>query len=152
MFTNLEADDIDLGRTNARGVRAQKTYLAYCQQGTLEIPVENAGEGVNPFENAVASALRDKGYDIRHQVGTAGYFIDLTVVDPAKPGRFLLGIETDGASYHSARSVRDRDRPATAGPGGPGLEDSPHLEHRLVSAATERATVGGEGYRASQKE
>src|SRR5207249_5254974 len=29
---------------------------------------------------------------------------------PAKSGAFLLGIECDGASYHSGRSARDRDR------------------------------------------
>jgi hypothetical protein len=40
----------------------------------------------------------------------AGFYIDLAVVDPDKPGRFLLGIECDGASYHSSRSARDRDR------------------------------------------
>ena len=72
--------------------------------------MEHAGEGANPFEEAVASAMRGEGHDIRYQVGVAGYFIDLAAVDPAKPGRFLLGIECDGASYHSARSARDRDR------------------------------------------
>jgi hypothetical protein len=29
---------------------------------------------------------------------------------PQKAGTFLLGIECDGASYHSGRSARDRDR------------------------------------------
>ncbi len=43
-------------------------------------------------------------------MGTAGFFIDLAVVDPERPGRYLLGIECDGATYHSARSARDRDR------------------------------------------
>src|SRR5690606_4340537 len=32
------------------------------------------------------------------------------VVDPGNPGRFLMGIECDGATYHSAKSARDRDR------------------------------------------
>jgi REase_MTES_1575 len=32
------------------------------------------------------------------------------VSDPEKPGRFVLGIECDGAQYHSSRSARDRDR------------------------------------------
>ena len=41
---------------------------------------------------------------------TAGFIIDLAVVDPVKPGRYLLGIECDGATYHSSRSARDRDR------------------------------------------
>jgi hypothetical protein len=34
----------------------------------------------------------------------------LGVRHPAKAGTFLLGIECDGASYHSGRSARDRDR------------------------------------------
>jgi hypothetical protein len=43
-------------------------------------------------------------------VGVSGYFIDLAVRHPGKPGTFLLGIEFDGKSYHSGRSARDRDR------------------------------------------
>ena len=34
----------------------------------------------------------------------------MAIVDPDHPGRYLLGIECDGAAYHSARSARDRDR------------------------------------------
>ena len=37
-------------------------------------------------------------------------FIDVAVVDPGNPGRYLMGIECDGATYHSAKSARDRDR------------------------------------------
>ena len=44
------------------------------------------------------------------QVGVAGYHLDLAVVDPEQPGRYLLAIECDGATYHSAKSARDRDR------------------------------------------
>ena len=40
----------------------------------------------------------------------AGFFIDIGVRHPEKPGVFVLGIECDGASYHSAKSARDRDR------------------------------------------
>jgi REase_MTES_1575/Protein of unknown function (DUF3320) len=29
---------------------------------------------------------------------------------PPRPGEFILGVECDGATYHSARSARDRDR------------------------------------------
>jgi hypothetical protein len=32
------------------------------------------------------------------------------VKDPENPGSYLLGIECDGATYHSSRSARDRDR------------------------------------------
>ena len=50
------------------------------------------------------------GYDVIPQVGCSGYRIDLAVVDPDNPGRFILGVECDGATYHSAHSARDRDR------------------------------------------
>ena len=44
------------------------------------------------------------------QIGTGGFRIDLGIVDPERTGRYLLGIECDGATYHSSRSARDRDR------------------------------------------
>lgn len=34
----------------------------------------------------------------------------MAVIDPTSSGRYLIGIECDGAAYHSARSARDRDR------------------------------------------
>ena len=50
------------------------------------------------------------GYEIVSQVGCAGYRIDLGIVDPVNPKRYILGIECDGATYHSSHSARDRDR------------------------------------------
>jgi very-short-patch-repair endonuclease len=110
VFTNLTADDIDLGRSSARGVRALKTFLKYAKDGELDVPVATGREPDSPFEESVLSALRAAGYQVEPQVGSAGFFIDLAVVDPERPGRYLLGVECDGATYHSARSARDRDR------------------------------------------
>ena len=68
------------------------------------------------------------GYEIQSQIGVAGFFVDLAIVDPERPGRFLLGIECDGASYHSSRSARDRDRIRQAV-----LEDRDWIIHRIWS-------------------
>ena len=110
VFTNLTADDIDLSRTNARGVAVLKRYLKYAQTDEIDIPKPTGKLPDSPFEEEVADALRGDGYEIDHQIGSAGYFIDLAVKDPERPGRYLLGIECDGATYHSAQSARDRDR------------------------------------------
>lgn len=110
VFTNITADDIDLSRTQARGVAALKTFLAYAQHGRLDVPIVSDRPMDSPFEEAVAMALTTRGYTVRAQVGSTGFFIDLAIVDPERPGRYLLGIECDGATYHSARSARDRDR------------------------------------------
>lgn len=47
---------------------------------------------------------------MKRQIGASGFRVDLAVSDPDKPGRFTLGIECDGAQFHSSRSARDRDR------------------------------------------
>ena len=110
VYSNFLAADVDLRRSKATGIRALKTFLKYAATGALDMP-EATGRGADsPFEEAVADALRARGHDIEHQVGSAGFFIDLAVVDPDRPGRYMLGIECDGAMYHSARSARDRDR------------------------------------------
>jgi len=51
-----------------------------------------------------------QNYELRTQVGCAGFRIDLALVDPKNPGNYLLGIECDGAQYHSSSVARDRDR------------------------------------------
>jgi very-short-patch-repair endonuclease/Arc/MetJ family transcription regulator len=58
----------------------------------------------------VAYEIRALGYDFHPQVGSAGFFVDLGVLDPANPQKYVLGVECDGAAYHSSRYARDRDR------------------------------------------
>ena len=110
VYCNFVGADLDLQRSGARGVRALKTFLEYAQHGVIDIPTASGKEADSPFEEAVAARLRAMGHDVDHQVGSAGFFVDLAVVDPERPGRYLLGIECDGATYHSSRSARDRDR------------------------------------------
>ncbi len=110
VFTNLKSEDIDLNRSGARGVKALKTFLQYAESGRLDVPVATKKEADSPFEEAVFKQLTDAGYELQKQVGSAGFYIDMAVIDPLKPGKYMIGIECDGASYHSARSARDRDR------------------------------------------
>jgi very-short-patch-repair endonuclease len=91
-------------------VRALKQYLIYARTGILQQADDGLDQPTNDFERSVGDALKEKGYDVVPQIGVAGFFIDLGVRHPAKAGAFLLGIECDGASYHSGRSARDRDR------------------------------------------
>jgi very-short-patch-repair endonuclease len=110
VFTNITAADIDTSRTQSRGIRALKSFLQFAQTGQLHLPAETGKPFESPFEESVAKALEGLGYTIRQQVGSQGFYLDLAIVDPEHPGRYLLGIECDGAAYHSARSARDRDR------------------------------------------
>jgi very-short-patch-repair endonuclease len=110
VFTNLTSGDLDLTRTQAQGVSSLKLFLNYAETGILDNPGETQRDDESPFEDAVAHMLISEGLVVHRQVGSAGFFIDMAIVDPDRKGRYLLGIECDGATYHSARSARDRDR------------------------------------------
>ncbi|EQD41830.1 superfamily I DNA and RNA helicase and helicase, partial [mine drainage metagenome] len=62
------------------------------------------------FEVSVANVVTSLGYAVKPQLGVAGFFLDMAVRNPDRPGEYLAGIECDGATYHSGFSVRDRDR------------------------------------------
>jgi very-short-patch-repair endonuclease len=110
VFSSITGDDIDLERSKGRGVAALKMFLAFAQTGKLGIAESTGREADSVFEEQVAARLTALGYDVKMQIGAAGFFIDLAISDPDKPGRFVLGIECDGIQYHSSRSARDRDR------------------------------------------
>ena len=41
-------------------------------------------------------------------IGVSGYKVDLAVYNE-KTSKYILGIECDGAAYHSSKSARERD-------------------------------------------
>jgi very-short-patch-repair endonuclease len=114
VFSGLRADQIDLTRTRAKGARDLKYFLDYAERGPRALTAVNSAtadaEPDSEFEKMVADRIRKAGYEVHHQVGCSGYRIDLAVVDPANPGRYLLGVECDGATYHRAATARDRDK------------------------------------------
>ena len=110
VFTNITSEDIDLNRTKSYGIRTLKNFLYFAQHGKLNITAETGLPADSPFEENVYDKLVQLGYIVRRQVGSQGFYIDLAVVDAQNPGRYIIGIECDGAAYHSARSARDRDR------------------------------------------
>ncbi len=128
IFSSITADDIDLERARSRGAAAFKAFLSFAQTGRLPISQPSGGEEQSPFEEAVAQAVESLGYQVHRQVGIAGFFVDLGVLHPKQPSRYVLGIECDGAAYHHSRSARDRDRLRQAV-----LEDHGWIIHRIWS-------------------
>jgi very-short-patch-repair endonuclease len=114
VFSSIRGEDLDPRRTRATGVLHFKAFLDYAEHGpsALVAAAEPGPPGAfdSDFERAVAAALAARGHRVDTQVGCAGYRIDLAVRDPDHPGRYLLGIECDGATYHSGPTARDRDR------------------------------------------
>lgn len=126
VVTSIEPEDLSVETTKNNGPKLLKKYLQYCRaisnndldQGEKILntlchsPSEVEGEIIDhfdsPFEEEVCEKLREKGYTVHTQIGDSGYKIDLGVYD-AKTSNYILGIECDGATYHSAPSARERD-------------------------------------------
>jgi very-short-patch-repair endonuclease len=126
--------------TTSEGVRHLRGYLDFAQRGlpALALELEPSGMDVeSPFEADVLEVIRGWGYEVVPQVGTAGYRIDLGVRHPDRPGEYILGVECDGAAYHSAKAARDRDRLRAAVLEGLGW----HL-HRIWGLSWYRDRVG----------
>lgn len=88
-------------------------YLDYAERGTAALALdvsESMGDADSPFEEEVLRSVIAMGYEPVPQVGVAGYRVDIGVRHPTLPGSFLLGVECDGATYHSSKVARDRDR------------------------------------------
>jgi hypothetical protein len=110
VFTSLRPEDIVVDGSTPEGTRALRNYLDYARTGQLTVSEETGAAPDSDFEVAVMDVLRMRGYEVTPQLGVAGYRIDIAVKHPDAPGTYLAAIECDGASYHSAASVRDRDR------------------------------------------
>ncbi|EAW31102.1 hypothetical protein GP2143_03238 [marine gamma proteobacterium HTCC2143] len=115
VFSSFDSSMIDLSRTSALAIEHLKHYLEFAEKGPIALAEQStAAYGVDQFdsdfEQAVAWALRDKGWKVQTQIGVSKFRVDLGVTHPDHPGVYLAGIECDGATYHGSPSARDRDR------------------------------------------
>jgi very-short-patch-repair endonuclease len=113
VFSSFKAEDLQVERSKSRGVADLKAFLEYAEKGPEAIAMRIAGSvgGFDsPFEEAVATALESKGWQVVPQVGVSGFRVDLGIRHPDKPGAYLAGVECDGATYHRSAVARDRDK------------------------------------------
>ena len=109
VFSNFKAYDMKLTANPPYGVKSLKEFLEYAENLTLGNP-QGDEYSKEPFEDAIASFLEENGYTVDRQIGCAGFRVDLAIVDDENPGKYILGITTDGKMYSSSKVARDRDR------------------------------------------
>ena len=110
IFSNFRGQDLHISSNAPFGLRAFKQFLEYAEKKTLRMSdmVQDTSDAA--FEDAIYEFLCEQGYQIHRQVGCAGFRVDLAILDPEYPGRYLLGIAFDGPMYQTSRVARDRDR------------------------------------------
>ena len=123
VVTSIEPEELSVDNSKNNGPKLFKKYLQYVravsnedkkeQQIILNSLVDssiNNDERIHDsdFEAEVYDELVKRGYKVHTQVGVSGYRIDLAIYDTEK-SKYILGIECDGAAFHSSKSARERD-------------------------------------------
>jgi superfamily I DNA and/or RNA helicase len=113
IFASFLPSEINLERVKARGLRDLIGYMRYARSNKLAkvktVSKKKTFE-FDSFESSVKSSLEKEGFTVKTLIGHSNFRIDLAIIDPKKPSRFILGLECDGGSYKAAQNTRDRDR------------------------------------------
>ncbi|HSR86005.1 MAG TPA: AAA domain-containing protein [Streptosporangiaceae bacterium] len=109
LVSSFSGHDVDPDRVRKAGARMLADYLEYASSGGSAQEATGAAE-LDSFEADVRDRLAAAGITVVPQYGVGGYRVDFAAMHPEDPGRMVLAIEADGATYWQSGSVRDRDR------------------------------------------
>lgn len=111
LVSSIRSTDVDIEKTNSRGVALLKQYLHFAEfnkKSTIQKPRTN--QTSNALIGDVYQEIIKLGYEVQRDVGTSDFRIDLAVVHPNDPNQFVLAIECDGSLYMHSKVTRDRER------------------------------------------
>ena len=112
VFSTLTPDQINLAKTSAEGVAALKAFLSYASGEDVALD-EHTSRQLEKVEDGIAKhicdSLKEKGFDAKPNIGNSEYKVDIGILDPSDPEKYILGILLDGNNYISAKTTRDRE-------------------------------------------
>lgn len=112
VFSSLRGEDVDIYRSNAKGVKYLRSFLEYAERGKValaNVEYSSKQKTKDMFVHSVAEAIRARGYDVNTNIGSSEYRVDIGVIDPTNPERYMLGLLCDGYNYTTSSNARDRD-------------------------------------------
>ena len=110
VFSVIRPEQIDLSRTRSSGVAGLRAFLEYAMRGRDALTsavCETVSE--DSLNASVAEALNRAGLQVHSSIGCSEYKVDLAVVNPERPGEYILGIMCDGENYRDAGTAKDRN-------------------------------------------
>ena len=109
VFSTLQPEQIDLNRSKSLGVQGLKQFLEFARDGRTSYQTNTQEVVPNIMAQQLAQVLDEKGFIVTTNVGRSKFKIDLAVIDPNNPDKYLLGILCDGKGYSDTKTVRDRE-------------------------------------------
>jgi hypothetical protein len=110
VFSTLKSSQIDLKRSNAKGVEGLKGFLEFAETGKLPfVSGTTHNYSTNVMVEQICDALARKGYITESFVGRSNFKVDIAVSTREHPEKFILGILCDGRTYFETKTTRDRE-------------------------------------------
>jgi len=111
VFSSMQGKDIT---APSDGAKYFSRFLSYAENPhEQQITIQNTQKADSPFEEEVGNFIESLGYKIERQTGVGSFKIDIAVFSNNSQGEpshhYGLGVECDGASYHSSDEARTRD-------------------------------------------
>lgn len=111
VFTNINPNQFIVSQAQPRGVRDLKAFLEFAAKGSKMLTLAEVRHDaqIENLARLIAEKLRERGHQVETAIGTSRFKVDLGVVDPRDPDRFLLGIMCGGESFRTAQAAYDRE-------------------------------------------
>lgn len=111
VFSSMGHTDIKITPTSSKGVRYLRDFLRFAENGGRfnEVSERARMEQASSVLRGLSDFLNEQGYDTHYGIGSSDYKVDIAVVDPDDPSRYILGILNDGDCYKQSDNTRDRE-------------------------------------------
>lgn len=110
VYSTLKSSQIDLKRSQAKGVEGLKGFLEFAETGRLPM-IDSALQEAdrNVMVRQICDMLTEQGYMAKPNVGRSNFKVDIAVSTAEHPEKYILGILCDGKTYYETKTTRDRE-------------------------------------------
>ena len=121
VYSSITGEQISGAGSVARGVRDLRNFLLFAsdaaavsrdpaETGPDSTPASKAASPAGrPLLQTVAAFLQLQGFQVHFHVGQSGHPVELAVVDPGCPDRYLAALEPDSPQWAAAPVACDRE-------------------------------------------
>lgn len=112
IFASLYSTDIKVTETSPEGLIAFRDFLKFAEGH--DMLSESTSESADKVAKAgilqrICEAITERGYQCVKMVGHSDFRVDIAVVDPYVPTKYIMGILLDGEGYRKTKNTRDRE-------------------------------------------
>ncbi|MDE6577523.1 MAG: DUF4011 domain-containing protein, partial [Muribaculaceae bacterium] len=108
VYSSLLPSHFPDGIKLSKGAASLRDFLAFAIESSIPRK-KREDETDDKIVLEIASALREKGYEVHTKIGRSAFKVDLAIVDANDPEKYCLGLILDGKEYNSLPTVRDRE-------------------------------------------